>query len=284
MESKMHKNFDRLSDTMPTPDMNQIIGRYDLLFITFDSLRFDVAQQTLERGRTPTLASVIPAWELCHTPATFTYAAHCAFFAGFLPTPARPGRHPRLFASSFQGSKTTAKETFGYPESTWIQALARVGYHTVCIGGVGFFNKQGTLGSSLPNLFEHSFWESSMGVTSPNSPRVQLGKAVSVVRNLEPQERLLLFINITATHEPSRIFMRGALKDSLETQAAALVAVDQQLEPLLQALRARGGAFCIFCSDHGEAFGEDGYSGHRLAHETVWNVPYAEFLLEGDHV
>jgi len=44
---------------------------------------------------------MLPAsgWERRHSPASFTYAAHQAFFAGFLPTPASPGPHPRLFAA-----------------------------------------------------------------------------------------------------------------------------------------------------------------------------------------
>jgi glucan phosphoethanolaminetransferase (alkaline phosphatase superfamily) len=58
--------------------------------------------------------------------------------------------------------------------------------------------------------------------------------------------------------------------------------VDAQLAPLFDIFRARAGALCILCSDHGEAFGEDGFEGHRLAHEVVWNVPYAEFLLRED--
>ena len=35
----------------------------------------------------------------------------------------------------------------------------------------------------------------------------------------------------------------------------------------------------VVCSDHGTAYGEDGYTGHRLAHPVVWEVPYAEFVL-----
>jgi hypothetical protein len=35
----------------------------------------------------------------------------------------------------------------------------------------------------------------------------------------------------------------------------------------------------VACSDHGTAYGEDGYHGHRIAHETVWTVPYAELVL-----
>ena len=41
----------------------------------------------------------------------------------------------------------------------------------------------------------------------------------------------------------------------------------------------RGPWLVVICSDHGTAYGEDGYTGHRLAHPVVWDVPYAEFVL-----
>ena len=80
---------------------NAMIGTHDVLLITLDTLRYDVAATALQRGMTPTLARVLPGgqWERRHSPGSFTYAAHHAFFAGFLPTPARPGRHGRLFAA-----------------------------------------------------------------------------------------------------------------------------------------------------------------------------------------
>ena len=56
--------------------------------------------------------------------------------------------------------------------------------------------------------------------------------------------------------------------------------VDSQLPPLFAALRARGGCLAIICSDHGTTYGEDGFTGHRLAHPTVWTVPYAELVIE----
>ena len=71
----------------------------------------------------------------------------------------------------------------------------------------------------------------------------------------------------------------GAAADGTESQAAALAYVDSQLPPLLAALRARGECFCLFLADHGEAYGEDGRWGHRLAHPTVTTVPYAHFFL-----
>ena len=46
----------------------------------------------------------------------------------------------------------------------------------------------------------------------------------------------------------------------------------------MAALR-RAPLLAIVCSDHGTLYGEDGYTGHRLAHPVVWEVPYAEFVL-----
>jgi len=39
--------------------------------------------------------------------------------------------------------------------------------------------------------------------------------------------------------------------------------------------------FTLVCSDHGTAYGEDGHTGHRIAQEAVWTVPYAHFVLPG---
>ena len=90
-------------------DLNALVGTHDLLLLTLDTLRYDVAREELEAGHTPTLAALLPGgrWEERHSPASFTYAAHQAFFAGFLPTPVTPGRHPRPFALRFEGSETT---------------------------------------------------------------------------------------------------------------------------------------------------------------------------------
>ena len=95
--------------TVADVDMNAVVDSHDLLFVTLDTLRYDVAAELVAAGRTPALARVLPGgmWERRHTPASFTYAAHHAFFAGFLPTPVTPGPHPRLFAAGFPGSDST---------------------------------------------------------------------------------------------------------------------------------------------------------------------------------
>src|SRR5215468_10627125 len=141
-------------------DARSLIGTHDALFITLDTLRYDVARDALAEGRTPNLAALLPggAWEERHSPGNFTFAAHAAFFAGFLPTPASPGKHPRLFALKFPGSETTADETAVFDAPTIVAGLRGCGYHTLCVGGVGFFNKLTPLGTVLPGLFDESHW------------------------------------------------------------------------------------------------------------------------------
>ena len=265
------------------PDMRQIVGQRDLLLITLDTLRFDAAQQCFERGELPVLAEHLPpgGWERRHTPGSFTYAAHAAFFAGFLPTPARPGPHPRLFALDFEGSETTASATYVFRDrADIVSGLRDAGYRTICIGGVGFFNKRNPLGSQFPDLFDESHWDPAYGVTAQDSTERQVALACERLRSEESRgRRCFVFINISALHQPNRHYLSGADNDSYDSHCAALRYVDGALAPLLAALRARGGAFAIVCSDHGTAYGEDGFHGHRLAHDTVMTVPYAHFLL-----
>jgi len=193
-----------------------LIGTHDIVFITLDTLRYDVAVEALQRGKTPHLAKRLPSgrWELRHTPGSFTYAAHHAFFAGFLPTPARPGQHARLFAARFAGSETTSENTAVFDAADWVSGLAMQGYHTVCIGGVGFFNKQTPLGRVLPKLFSESHWNPEMGVTSANSTERQVALATSIMSQHPRESKLLLFINISAIHQPNCIFAPGAQADS----------------------------------------------------------------------
>ncbi len=262
-------------------DMNQIVGTHDILFITFDTLRYDVAKDLLTQGRTPNLAAVLPkgGWEERHSPGNFTYAAHHAFFAGFLPTPITPGIHPRLFALGFEGSTSTNNLTCLLDGSNIVSGLAAIGYHTVCIGGVGFFNKLNPLGNVFPSLFAESYWSQELGVTNPNSTENQVAIAKQILAKTPANQRLFLFINISALHQPNYFYLPGATTDTIESHAAALEYIDSQLIHLWKALRQRP-TFCILCSDHGTTYGEDGYTGHRLSHPLVWTIPYAEFVLE----
>jgi arylsulfatase A-like enzyme len=259
-----------------------MIGSHDVLMITLDTLRYDVARDMLAAGRTPNLAALLPGgrWEERHSPGTFTYAAHQAFFAGFFPTPVAPGRHPRLFAARFPGSETTGEQTFVFDAPDLPTGLAQQGYHTVCIGGVGFFNKLSPLGSALPGLFAESHWDRALGVTDPRSTERQVRLAVAILARVPRRTRIFLFLNVSALHQPNRFYLAGAEDDSIESHAAALAYVDSQLPPLFAAAQRRAPTLVVICSDHGTAYGEGGYSGHRVAHPVVWTVPYAEFVLE----
>jgi hypothetical protein len=263
-------------------DMHEVVGRADILFVTLDCLRHDVACAALAEGRTPHLRSVLPVggWERRETPGTFTLAAHLAFFHGFLPTPPGDGPHPRLLAVDFEGSLTITPQTYTFASAdNVIAGLQGLGYRSLCVGGVGFFNKQNPLGRVLPGFFAESAWSRAMSVTARDSTREQVRHALGWLEGISREERVLLFLNVSATHSPHAHYLPGAREEGPATQAAALGYVDSQLPPLFAALRSRGECFCLFMADHGEAFGEDGRRGHRIAHPTVTTVPYAHFFL-----
>jgi arylsulfatase A-like enzyme len=259
--------------------MNDVVGSHDIVLITLDTLRYDVAESLCASGRTPALASALPGgrWEKRHTPGSFTYAAHAAMLAGFLPTPATPGPHRRPFAARFPGSETTGDGTWVFDAADLPGGLARAGYHTVCVGGVGFFNGLTPLGSALPSLFAERHWEPCFGVTDPESLDHQIDRAGSVLARLPADRRLFLLLNVSALHQPNRHYLPGAAGDSLATHGAALEYVDRCIGRLFALLRRP--SFVIVCSDHGTAYGEDGHTGHRVGHEAVWTVPYGEFVL-----
>ena len=279
-----------------------LLGR-DIVLLVLDTLRYDVAQALHVEGRTPNLSRYLgpEGWERRHSPASFTYAAHHAFFAGFLPTPARPGKHPRLFAAAFEGSETTTEDTWVFAEATIPEALAARGYRTICAGGVGFFNQRTELGRVLPSLFETSRWCREFSVVDYESTRHQFEWVASELA--DEDRRAFVFVNVSAIHQPNCGYVPGKEADDLQSHAAALEYVDSQVPALFEALRVRSprsageppapqkhaieppalqsrDAFVIVTSDHGTAYGEDGYFGHRCAHPVVWEVPYAHFVLE----
>ncbi len=270
--------------------MRDLIGSHDLLFVTLDTLRHDVAADLVAQGRTPTLARVLPGgrWQRRHSPASFTYAAHHAFFAGFLPTPAgpgrsMPGRHDRLFAAAFPGAETTGDDTWVFDAPDLPTGLAAAGYHTVCVGGVGFFNRRSPLGAVLPGLFLDAHWEPEFGVTAPDGLDAQLDRLAAVLPGVPVAQPLFTFLNVASVHQPNRHHLPGADHDSLASHAAALEYVDGRLDRLFSLVTSRGRpVFVIMCSDHGTAYGEDGHTGHRVGTEVVWTVPYADFILDSE--
>jgi hypothetical protein len=268
------------------PDVRSLVPPGDVLLVTLDALRYDVAQDAHERGETPQLSRLLPAagWTRCHAPGSFTYPSHQAMFAGFLPTPSRRHRQPRLFCMTGTMPHSIDERTLVLDAPDLVSGLRGLGYHTACIGGVAFFDGKTHLGRVLPALFDESHWAPEMAVTAVDSTRSQVERARAIVERQPATSPLFLFMNVSALHPPTHAYLDGARRDSVETQRAALAYVDSQLPPLLailqeRAARRRAPALAILCSDHGTTFGDDGYVGHRLAHPAVWDVPYLETVL-----
>ncbi len=268
----------------PPLDMNDIVGSHDLLLVTLDTLRHDVAEELAAAGRIPNLARHLPGggWERRHAPGNFTYASHQAMFAGFLPTPATPGPHPRLFAARFAGSETTADGTFVYDTPTWSRGWPASATAPCASAGWGSSTSKGRWAPSCP--------ECSMRVTGSRSsgwPHPLLRGPGDLRREgrrrTPPEQRLFLFVNVAALHQPNWFHLPGATRedgDTRATHAAALEYVDRHIGRLFDAASSRRPCFAIVCSDHGTAYGEDGYTGHRVGHDVVWTVPYAHFFLD----
>lgn len=255
----------------------QIAQSANVLFLVLDALRYDAAQDLFLEGKLPNFSKYLPAtgWEKRYTPASFTFPAHQAFFAGFLPTKIDQEVTPRSFAADFKGSKSTTEQTFRFQEADIVTALGNRGYATACIGGVGFFSKRTAVAEVLPNLFKDSFWSMELGVTNPDSTQAQFELAQQWLQSV--QAPFFLFINVSAIHQPNCHYL-NAEEDTLETHKAALQYVDQQLPSLMQAIEAKAPVCCFICSDHGTAYGEDEHWGHRNGHRVVMEVPYVEFL------
>lgn len=243
------------------------LGTKDVLILTIDALRWDTAMRAWPD--TPNLRELIGAWERRSTPGTFTLPAHEAFFAGFFPAGSRP------VAVRMPGSRSIGSDTLVFDAPDIVRGYAAAGYHTICIGGVGFFDPRTPVGDALTARFAERWWRPDLGVRGRDPSRRAFQLAAERLRQIEG--RVFLFVNAAATHPPTTSFLPGATVDSVESQAAALVDLDRHLPILVDALRARGGAVGIVCGDHGTCFGEDGVWGHRNPHPNVLTVPYAEF-------
>lgn len=264
-------------------DMNRIVGRYDILFVCIDSLRYDVAKREEEQGTTPVLEKG-GAWRKCHAPGNFTYPSHQAMFAGFFPVDAevKNMRHREtLFFSEDTGMGRKAPEgAFSFCGSTFVEGLEREGYDTYCIGGLSFFDKRTDIGKVMPSYFRHSYWNPSFGCKVKESAQNQVDAAVKILQGIPDDQRIMMYINISAIHYPNYFYVEGERKDSVESHAAALRYVDGELGRLFEGFSKKGDTFVICCSDHGTCYGEDGYLYHGFNHPIVNTVPYKHFILQ----
>ncbi|MGP2440831.1 STM4013/SEN3800 family hydrolase [Streptomyces sp. JW3] len=261
-------------------DAAKIIRAGDgILFVTLDSLRYDVAAGALQRGRTPRLAELLPggAWERRQTPGTFTLPAHMAFFSGFLPKLPQREQPPRLWECRPPAFKQVPEETFQFDAANLLDGLVQHGYRTVCIGGVTYFSRETPLGNVLPDLFLEDHWRPEFCSPEPDSAHHQVDQALAVADRYAGRRPLFLFVNISATHVPHGHYVDSS-EDTAASQAAALAYADAHLGRLLDGLTQHGRWLVILCADHGDAYGDDGFHGRGIAHPSVFNVPFAGWV------
>ncbi|MDV9169139.1 STM4013/SEN3800 family hydrolase [Streptomyces sp. W16] len=246
-----------------------------ILFVTLDSLRYDVARDAMGEGLTPCLEQLIPEgkWERRHTSGSFTLPAHMSFFSGFLPKLPQPEQPPRLWECRPPAFKAVTEGTFIFDAPNLLEGLSRHGYHSVCVGGVTYFSRETPLGSVLPDLFDEDHWRPEFCSPEIDSTRHQVDHAVELAEHHNGQP-LFLFVNVSATHVPHGHYI-GKSIDTVTSQKAALAYVDRHLSRLINTLTAKGRWLIILCADHGDAYGDDGFHGRGIAHPTVMNVPFA---------
>lgn len=109
--------------------MNEIVGKYNILFLCLDTLRFDVAAEEEACQGTPNLNRYGP-WAKCHAPGNFTYPSHHAMFAGFLPSPAAPvpmmERDILFFPKNIGLGNHPPEGAFAFEGSTFVEGLEKV--------------------------------------------------------------------------------------------------------------------------------------------------------------
>lgn len=267
----------------PSIDMTKVVGKKDILFICLDTLRYDVAVQEEAAGTTPVLNQYGP-WEKCQAPGNFTYPSHHAMFAGFLPcrydAKTVADRELLFFPRQIGLGNKVPEGAYGFTGSTIMEGLEADGYVTWCVGGVAFFDKRSPIGKVFPGYFNKSYWNPSFSCPVKDSTKNQVNFILNKVAEAEKNQPIFLYINVDAIHYPNYFYLDGASHDNLQTHAAALRYVDQELGRLFDAWKnQRGDALVICCSDHGTCYGEDGCQFHGINHPAVNTIPYKHFFL-----
>ena len=253
----------------------------DFLFITLDSLRYDTAALALEAGQTPHFRSLVGEWQCRTAAATYTLPSHVSMFAGMMPRPAQRdetslNKEARLFALSTSWSRYRGRNIrYFFEDAPNVpKGFESRGYHTVGVGGVGWFSNEVSSSSFWQgNYFQHFLYKPTYGEDNAHALEEQIQDLATKLASL-PKGRRFIFINVSSTHRP---YTNGDGASSVDSQRLCLQYVDRQLPRLLELMQP--GTVGVVCGDHGDCMGEDGLWGHGVVHDKVFEVPYAEFQL-----
>lgn len=253
------------------------------ILITIDSCRWD----TFERAKTPFLKS--GQYEKCSTHATFTMAAHQAFFAGKLPH-SYSGRKYFDTAALSKRRKQNQKQIWrlANPESTRpshtllegrnIKAgFQKLGYTTIGTGAMNWFDDRKPATEHLLADFDHYKFFPNPECGDGRNLELQVEWALE--RVAETEGPYFLFINVGETHHRYQAKGHGLEADwgdasgCAEAQQASLEYVDEVLSGKL--FPRLDNFLAVACGDHGDCWGEDGLWGHGFYHPAVMEVPMA---------
>lgn len=248
-----------------------------VLFVTLDSCRYD----TFESASTPNIDR-IGELHKAMAPGTFTFSSHSAMFVGH--TPGMPGldepyanpRYGQIFRIS--GGGAGLEPWVALEGRNIIEGFRRLGYLTVGVGAVRWFNPNTLAARSLVDPFDKYFYHGT-----PFSLRSQIAFIRQAIVGLD--RPLFLFMNIGETHIPywhegadwsvddSPCRERATNNDAEKCrirQRACLEWVDQELGAIFDMFE---GANVLVCADHGDAWGEDGLWSHGFHHPKVFEIP-----------
>jgi arylsulfatase A-like enzyme len=242
-------------------------SRRNVVLISIDTLRADrVGAYGSTRPTTPTLdalAARSTVFDTVVAPAPWTLPSHTSMMTGlqecvhgmvgYVGLPFPPGLVPlaqRLREAGYATAATT--------EDGFLDAAA-------FLRGFGYYWEAPSIDDRVPQT---------------------VAQAQEWLRT-EATEPFFLFFHTYQTHDPyfsppgyADLVTAGgsnAGAPQLVTYDAAVRYTDDTLAPLLAAIEARprgDRTLLIVTSDHGEAFGEHGYTGHgRTLHEEVLRVP-----------
>lgn len=252
------------------------LGKYNFLFLTLDSLRYDVTQL----ANTPNLDNLfsscgIAGFQKVYAQGTFTLPSHVAMFKGFFPeSRSASGYYNRedmkMFNLNHMWKDIERHIGIDFPHSeNIIRGFSENGYHTIGIGSVGWFNSSSASSRFWKtDYFDDFYWGPELHEQEPRSFEAQIGRTQRMLAKRSPRKKKVVFVNCGSTHYPYAGNAR-----SIQGQALALQYVDEHILALIELLPPP--LFAILCADHGDCMGEDGLIGHGFYHPKVMEVPMA---------
>lgn len=257
-----------------------------IVIVTVDSLRYDVA----DSAHTPNIqklfsASQINGWYKVGSHGTYTLPSHISMFhAGIMPCnnhkdiPFPYNREKlRVFKAQLAWNRQ-AKAMFPTPAApNIVKGFAKIGYRTIGIGGVHWFNdKFVTSNFWRKNYFSEFYWNENYSEVCFTAFENQISK-LKELRIHQSKEPIFLFLNIASTHTPYMGFGK-----SIEAQKKAFEYVDKHIPQLFEYLPSE--FVLMLLSDHGECFGEDNLWGHGFYHPKIMEVPFVYMEIKRDTI